>query len=108
MYAKNSRFKDSGKTEILVGAVVEPMGTIKVAMKGSNVKEGIRYLITLREASFWRKLYILNSAHENNTNIESNECLGNLWKKTWKNWKKNKQLNNLPTGYVETSTITNS
>ena len=52
MYAKNSRFKDSGKTEILVGAVVEPMGTIKVAMKGSNVKEGIRYLITLREASF--------------------------------------------------------
>lgn len=52
MYAKNSRFKHSGKTEIIVGAVVETMGTIKVAMKGSDVKEGIRYLIILHEASF--------------------------------------------------------
>ena len=52
MYAKNSQFKHSGKTEIILGAVVETMGTIKVAMKGSDVKEGIRYLIILHEASF--------------------------------------------------------
>lgn len=109
MYAKNSRFKHSGKTEIIVGAVVETMGTIKVAMKGSDVKEGIRYLIILHEASFWRKFDILNSTyHENNTNIEPNGYSDNLWKKNWKNWKKKQQLNNLPTGYVKTNTITNS
>lgn len=90
MYAKNSRFKHSGKTEIIVGAVVETMGTIKVAMKGSDVKEGIRYLIILHEASFWRKFDILNSTyHENNTNIESNGYIDNLWKKTEKIEKKN-------------------
>lgn len=110
MYAKNSRFKHSGKTEIIVGAVVETMGTIKVAMKGSDVKEDIRYLIILHEASFWRKFDILNSTyHENNTNIESNGYIDNLWKKKLKKLKKKKkQLNNLPTGYVKTNTITNS
>lgn len=103
MYAKNSRFKHSGKTEIIVGAVVETMGTIKVAMKGSDVKEGIRYLIILHEASFWRKFDILNSTyHENNTNIESNGYIDNLWKKkTEKNWKKKKAIEQFTNGLCQ-------
>ena len=51
-----SRFKGSGIVELLSEAGVGTEGTIQAAMKGSNVKQGVRYYKLLFEALLRTKL----------------------------------------------------
>ena len=59
-----SRFKGSGTIELLSDASVSAEGTVKVALKGSNVKQAVRYYKSLFEALFSTKLVACEKAQK--------------------------------------------
>ena len=71
-----SRFKDCGMIELLAEVAVGTEGTIRAAMKGGDVKEGIRYYKILYEAFLRSKIdYIASKAETSVGKDESFEEL---------------------------------
>ena len=75
-----SRFKGSGIVELLSEAGVGAEGTIKAAMKGSNVKQGVRYYKLLFEALLRTKLADTEKRKEQQRQMQAqNTSKGNVF-----------------------------
>ena len=64
-----SRFQDSGIIELLVESGVSSEGTIRAAMKGSDIKQGIRFYKLVYETLLRSKVEHLSNV-ENNTEFD--------------------------------------
>ena len=76
-----SRFKGSGIVELLSEAGVGAEGTVKAALKGSNVKQGVRYYKLLFEALLRTKLAVFDKPQEQNRLIQAqNDIKGTFFR----------------------------
>ena len=66
-----SRFKDSGIIDLLVEATVGTEGTIRSALRGGDVKLGIRYYKILSEAFLRSKIQFLETSTQESVEFKN-------------------------------------